>query len=158
VLRGLDDLRPTPLISRLRQLQAAGGRLQITQARVHQGEVTAVAAGALGLTAAGRLDGELTMTVAGLDRVLPLLGIDQLPPEFGSNGKVAAALNTLDRIFPGLSRAARTHAGAGLAAGLALLGQPGELEGQKAITLPLRFADGAVYLGPLRVGAVPPLY
>jgi hypothetical protein len=158
VLHGLDDLRPLPLLMRLRQLQAAGGRLEVRQARLHQGEVTAVAAGTLGLTAEGRLNGELTMTVAGLDRVLPLLGIDQLPPEIGGNGKVAAALGTLDRIFPGLSRAARTHAGAGIAAGLALLGRPTELEGQKAIALPLRFADGAVYLGPLRVGAVQPLY
>jgi hypothetical protein len=158
VLNGLDNLRPLPVPERLRQLQAAGGRLEVTRARLHQGEVTAVAVGSLGLTAAGRLDGELTMSVAGLDRVLPLLGIDQLPPDLVGNGKVTAALNSLDGIFLGLSRAARSHAGAGLAAGLAFLGQPTQLEGQKAIALPLRFADGVVYLGPLRVGTVPPLY
>jgi len=36
--------------------------------------------------------------------------------------------------------------------GLSLLGRPAELEGRKALALPLRFVGGAVYLGPLRVG------
>lgn len=157
-LHGLDNLQPLPLPSRLKQLQAAGGRLEITQARVHQGEVTAVAAGTLSLSAEGRLNGELSMTAAGLDRVLPLLGIDQLTGESGSNGRVGAALDKLDRVFPGLGQIARKHAGAGLAAGLALLGKPANLEGRKAIALPLRFVDGAIFLGPLRVGMVKPLF
>lgn len=157
-LHGLDNLQPLPIQTRLKQLQSAGGRLEITKARVHQGDVTAVAAGTLSLTAEGRLNGELSMTAAGLDRVLPLLGIDQLTGENGAEGKVAAALGKLDRVFPGLGQIARKHAGAGLAAGLALLGRPAQLEGQKAIALPLRFADGAVYLGPLRVGMVKPLF
>lgn len=157
-LFGLDNLRPLPIPARLKQLQGAGGRLEITKARVHQGEMTAVAAGTLSLTAEGRLNGELSMTVAGLDRVLPLLGIDQLVGENGGNSKVGAALDKLDRVFPGLGRVARAHAGAGVAAGLALLGRPAELEGQKALALPLRFADGVVYLGPLRVGVVKALF
>jgi hypothetical protein len=159
VLRGLDNLRPLPTPARLKQLQSANGRLEITHARVHQGELTAVAVGTLGLTPEGRLNGELNMTVAGLDRVLPLLGLDQLVANSGgSGGKVAAALDKLDRVFPGLGRAARAHAGAGLAAGLAILGKPAELEGQKALALPLRFVEGAIYLGPLRVGEIKPLF
>jgi len=155
VLRGLDDLRPLPIPARLKQLQAAGGRLEIKQARVQQGDVTAVAAGSLGLSANGGLDGELNVTVAGLDRVLPLLGIDQLVPR---SNTLAPALGALDRLVPGLGRAARNQAGAGLALGLSLLGRPAELEGRKALALPLRFVGGAVYLGPLRVGAVAPLF
>jgi hypothetical protein len=155
VLRGLDNLRPLPIPARLRQLQAAGGRLEIRRARLQQGDVTAVAAGSLGLTAGGRLDGEVNLTVAGLDRVLPLLGIDELVPP---NSNLAPALGALDRLLPGLGQAARNRAGAGLALGLSLIGKPTELEGRNAIALPLRFADGAVYLGPLRVGAVAPLF
>jgi len=155
MLRGLDDLRPKPLPARLRQLQAAGGRLQVKQARVQQGDVTAVAAGSLGLTSDGRLDGELDMTVAGLDRVLPLLGIDQLMPK---NEKLAPALGALDRLVPGLGQVVRNQAGTGLAVGLALIGRPAELEGRKALALPLRFVEGSVYLGPVRVGEVAPLY
>jgi hypothetical protein len=154
-LRGLDNLRPLPLPARLRQLQAAGGRLEIKQARIQQGDVLAVAAGSLGLTRDGRLDGELTVTAAGLDKVLPKLGIDQL---VASPQALEPTFGALDRLLPGLGRIARKQAGTGLAVGLALIGQPAELEGRKAISLPLRFADGAVYLGPVKVGAVAPLF
>lgn len=155
VLRGLDNLQPLPIPARLKQLQAAGGRFEIKQARVQQGDVTAVAAGSLGLTSSGRLDGELTVTVAGIERVLPQLGIEPLGPVTNT---LAPALGALDRLVPGLGRAARNPAGAGLAMGLSLLGKPAELEGRKALALPLRFVGGAVYLGPLRVGVVAPLY
>lgn len=154
-LRGLDNLRPLPLPARLRQLQAAGGRLEIKQARMRQGELLAVAAGSLGLTSDGRLDGELNVTAAGLDRVLPKLGIDQLVP---SPQALAPAFGALDRLIPGLGRVARDKAGASLAVGLALIGRPAELEGRKAISVPLRFVEGSVYLGPVRVGAVAPLF
>jgi hypothetical protein len=32
------------------------------------------------------------------------------------------------------------------------------LEGKKARSFPLRFVDGTVYLGPLKVGQVPALF
>jgi hypothetical protein len=153
-LRGLDNLRPLPLPARLRQLQAAGGRLEIKQARIQQGDVLAVAAGSLGLTQDGRLDGELTITAAGLDRALPKLGIDQLMP----SQALEPTFGALDRLIPGLGRVARNRAGTGLAVGLALIGTPAELEGRKAISVPLRLVDGAVFLGPVKVGAVAPLF
>jgi hypothetical protein len=155
VLRGFDNLLPMPLPARLRQLQAAGGRLEIKRARIRQGEVLAVADGSIGLSPQGRLDGALNVTVAGLDRVLPQLGIDQLVPD---HDRLAPAFGALDRLLPGLGRAARNQAGAGLAIGLTLLGKPAELEGRKALALPLRFVDGAVYLGPLRLGVIAPLF
>jgi hypothetical protein len=43
-------------------------------------------------------------------------------------------------------------------AGINALGKEATLEGKPARTFPLRFADGAVYLGPLKVGQVPPLF
>jgi hypothetical protein len=39
-----------------------------------------------------------------------------------------------------------------------MIGQPAELEGRQAVTLPLRFTDGVVFLGPLRVGEIAPLF
>ena len=69
LLRGLKDFAPKPWPERFREIQAAGGRLDFTQSRVQQGETIAVAAGSLALTPAGYLDGELTMTVAGLERI-----------------------------------------------------------------------------------------
>ena len=155
VLRGLDDLRPRPIPARLRQWQAAGGRLEIKRARIQRGDVAAVASGSLGLTDDGRLDGELNVTVAGLQQVLRQLGIDELAP---GNNSLAPALGALDRLLPGLGQVARNRAGAGLAMGLALIGRPAELDGRKALTLPLKFVAGAVHLGPLRVGSVAPLF
>jgi hypothetical protein len=38
------------------------------------------------------------------------------------------------------------------------LGKEAELEGKNARSFPLRFADGAVFLGPIKVGQIPPLF
>jgi hypothetical protein len=92
VLRGLADLRPMPIPARLRQLQRAGGRLEIKQARVRQGDLTAVAAGSFGLTAGGLLEGELSVTVAGIERVLPMLGIDKLISQGGRRDRDGRAV------------------------------------------------------------------
>jgi len=39
-----------------------------------------------------------------------------------------------------------------------LMGQPTELEGKRAVLLPLRFDDGVVSLGPLKLGVTPSLF
>jgi hypothetical protein len=41
---------------------------------------------------------------------------------------------------------------------VAALGQRTVLDGKPAVAFPIRFADGAVFLGPFRVGEVPPLF
>jgi len=41
VLRGAPDLAPKPLVQRLREIQAANGRLDITNARLQQGDIVA---------------------------------------------------------------------------------------------------------------------
>ena len=38
------------------------------------------------------------------------------------------------------------------------MGQPTSIDNQPAIVLPLRFVDGAIYLGMLRIGEVPALF
>ena len=72
LLRGLKDFSPKPWPVRFREMQAAGGRIDITQARVQQGETIAVGSGSLSLNANGRLDGQLRVTVAGA-RAVPRL-------------------------------------------------------------------------------------
>jgi hypothetical protein len=107
----------------------------------------------LRITSRGTLDGELQLTVAGIDKLVTLLGVDKAVGQ--------ASQRALDRYAPGLNldRLLGSRGGAALAAaGAAMLGQPAELEGRKAVTLPLRFADGVVFLGPLRVGEVAPLF
>ncbi len=167
LLRGLNNLTPKPWPERFRQLQAAGGRIEITRSRIQQGDLLAIASGSLGLTESGKLDGLLSITVAGIDTVIPKLGLDQLLQSQGTLDRVAPGvksddvnkvLGALDRMIPGLGRTARQSVNASASAGIAMLGQPATLEGRKALALPLRFVDGAVHIGPLKVGEVPPLF
>ena len=158
-LRGLSTLAPKPWPQPLRELQAAGGRIEVKRLRLQQGEAIAVATGALGLTPAGRPHGELMVTAAGLEKFLPALGVESLVPPGSSGGeRINSALGALDRIMPGLGQVARDRAGLGLAAGVLLLGEQTELEGKRAVRLPLRFNDGAVSLGPISLGQIAPLF
>jgi hypothetical protein len=52
----------------------------------------------------------------------------------------------------------KQNANAGIAVGINALGKEAELEGKKARAFPLRFVDGAVFLGPIKVGQTPPLF
>jgi hypothetical protein len=170
MLSGLKDFAPKPWPVRFRELQAAGGHVEIVSSRIAQGDLLAVAAGTLGLTANGRLDGELQMTVAGLETVIPALGIEKMLDEGvpqATLDRVAPGVKTkdlnnlfgaLDRAIPGLGKAVKQNASVGVAAGINALGKEAVLEGRKARTFPLRFVDGTVFLGPIKVGQVPALY
>ena len=170
LLSGLKDFSPKPWPERFRELQAAGGHVEIVQSRIAQGDLLAVAAGTLGLTANGRLDGELQMTVAGIEKVIPALGLEKMLDEGvpqATLDRVAPGVKTqdlnnlfgaLDRAVPGLGKVIKQNANFGVAAGINALGKEAVLEGKKARAFPLRFVDGAVFLGPLKVGQVPPLF
>jgi hypothetical protein len=170
MLSGLKDFSPKPWPQRFREIQAAGGHVEIVQSRVQQGELVAVAAGTLGLSANGRLDGELQMTVAGIEKVIPALGIEKMLDEGvpqATLDRVAPGVKTsdvnnlfgaLDRAIPGLGKVVKQNANIGVAAGINALGKEAVLEGKKARAFPLRFVDGTVFLGPLKVAQVPPLF
>ena len=155
VLRGLNDFGPKPWPARFREIQAAGGRIDITQARVQQGETIAVGGGSLSLNANGRLEGQLRVTVAGVEAFLNNIGAQQMVQNSPNMDKLAG---TLDRLLPGLGNAARQQTGAGMSLGINLLGEQTTLEGKRAVTLPLRFDDGSVFLGPIQIGNAPALF
>jgi hypothetical protein len=157
-LSGMKDLSPKTWPERFREIQEAGGKIDVKAARVAQSEWLATGSGALGLTANGRLDGEIRVTIAGLDKLLQQLGVDYLSRPGNGSDKLNSAFNALDKIAPGLGGLARDRAAPAIAAGAAMLGQATELEGRKAVALPLRFDDGKVYLGPIRVGDTQPLF
>jgi hypothetical protein len=169
-LSGLKDLAPKPWPQRFREIQAAGGNVEIVQSRIAQGDLVAVAAGTLGLDPQGRLEGELQMTVAGLEKVIPALGLEKMLDEGvpqATLDRVAPGVKTqdvnnlfgaLDRAIPGLGKVVKQNVNVGVAAGINALGKEAELEGKKARSFPLRFADGAVFLGPVKVGQIPPLF
>src|SRR3990170_2151119 len=170
MLSGLKDFSPKPWPERFREIQAAGGRAEIVQSRIAQGDLISVATGTLSLNAGGRLEGELQMTVAGIEKVIPALGIekmleegvpqstlDRVAPGVKSQD-VTNLLGALDKAIPGFGRVVKQNANVGVAAGINSLGKEAVLEGKKARAFPLRFVDGAVFLGPLKVGMVPPLF
>ena len=155
VLRGLVDYAPKPWPARFRELQAAGGRIDITQARVQQGDTLAVGDGSLSIDSNGQLAGELHLTVAGLEPFLTAIGAAKAIQQSHGMDKVAGML---DRLAPGLGDVARQSAGANLGLGIAMLGKPATLDGRQAVTLPLRFSDGTAYLGPVPLGSTPKLF
>lgn len=157
-LRGMKDLSPKTWPERFREIQEAGGKIEVKTARIAQADWLATGSGALGLSASGRLQGEIRVTVAGLDKLLQQIGVDYLARPGGGSDKLNSAFNALDKIAPGLGGLARERAAPALAAGAAMLGQPTELEGRKAVALPLRFDDGKVYLGPMKIGETAPLF
>jgi hypothetical protein len=170
MVHGLRDLSPKPWPERFREIQATGGHVEIVQSRIQQGDLVAVATGSLGLSPSGCLDGELQMTVAGLEKVVAALGIDKMLEQGvpqSTLDRVAPGVRTqdinnlmgaLDRAIPGLGKVVKQNANVGVAAGLGALGKDAVLEGRKARSFPLRFSDGAVFLGPLQVAQIPPLF
>ncbi|MGN6573334.1 MAG: DUF2125 domain-containing protein [Pseudolabrys sp.] len=155
VLRGVKDFAPKPWKERLRELQAAGGRIEVPQARVSQGDILAVGSGALTLNASGRLDGQIRVTIAGLEQFLDKIGAKQMVQTSPAMDKLAGAL---DRLAPGLGNAARQQLSENIGTGINALGEKTTLENRPAVTLPLRFDDGAMFLGPIPIGKMPPLF
>jgi hypothetical protein len=170
VLSGLKDFSPKPWPERFRELQAAGGHVEIVQSRIQQGDLVGLATGTLGLSPNGGIEGELQMTVAGIEKVISALGIDKMLEDGvpqATLDRVAPGVKTqdinnlmgaLDRAIPGLGKVVKKNAGVGVAAGINALGKEADLEGRKARSFPLRFVDGAVFLGPLKVAQIPPLF
>jgi hypothetical protein len=155
VMRGLGDFSPKPWHERFRELQQRGGRIDITQARIVQGETLAVGSGSLAIDSSGQLDGQLEVTVAGLEPFLISIGAQQAIQKSQSMDKVAGMLN---RLSPGLGDVARQQAGANLSAGINMLGKPATLEGRNAVALPLIFKGGTAYLGPIPLGPTPVMF
>ncbi|QDW41167.1 DUF2125 domain-containing protein [Bradyrhizobium sp. KBS0727] len=169
-LTGLKDFSPKPWPERFREIQAAGGHVEIVRSRIQQGDLVAIAAGTLSLNTNGRIDGELQMTVAGIEKVIPALGIEKMLEEGvpqATLDRVAPGVKSqdlnnlfgaLDKAIPGLGKVVKQNANVGVAAGINSLGTAAELEGKKARAFPLRFVDGVVFFGPIRVAQVPPLF
>src|SRR5665213_353863 len=156
VLHGLNNFAPKPWPARFREIQAAGGRIDITAARVRQGDTIAVGEGALSLNASGRLQGQLRVTVSGVESFLATIGAQQAVQTSPDMDKVAGAL---DRLLPGLGGMARQQAtGSNLSLGINLLGEHTTLEGKPAVIVPMHFDDGSIFLGPIKIGNAPALF
>jgi hypothetical protein len=147
-LVGLRNFQPKSWTERFREIQQANGRIEVRNARLKQGDLLAVATGNLKLTKQGYLDGELTVTATGVEKILPALGLEALARQGGSRSqKLGAALSLLDQMAPGA-----------ISSAVSLLGEQVELEGRRATKMPLRFKDGFATLGPVKLGQTPSLF
>ncbi len=163
VLRGLRDLSPKPWADRFREMQTAGGGIEIKSLRIARGDALIVGIGNLSINAHGRLDGLIRIAIVGIEHIVPDLGLDRAIERgvdrlAGANGASRQGANALNRLMPGLGEAVRETANASLIENLKKMGQPTEIDNKPAILLPLRFADGLVFLGLLPLGEMPPLF
>jgi hypothetical protein len=163
VLRGFNDLSPKPWAERFREMQAANGGVEIKSVRFVQGGIIVAGKGTLKVNDHGKLDGLVRVAVVGLEQIVPLLGVDHLIAQgidrlSGAEGSAAQGMSALDRLIPGLGGAIRESANASMVETIKKMGEPAMIDQQPATILPLRFVDGAVYLGMLRLGDAPPLF
>jgi hypothetical protein len=163
VLTGFKDLSPKPISARFREMQAAGGNIQIKSLRIERTDAVVVGTGTLTVNEHGRLDGLVRIAISGLENVVPQLGIDQLIDKgisriAGVNGQPGQGLSALDRLVPGLSGVVRQTASSSLIDDVKKMGEPTQIDNKPATALPLRFSDGSVYFGIIRIGEVPALF
>ena len=163
-VRGLKDLSPKPWADRFREMQSApDSGIELKSLRMTRGDIVVVGTGTVNVNAHGKLDGLVRVAIVGIERLVPLIGIDRLIAQgidrlAGSSGAAAQGVSALDRLVPGLGGALRNTANATMIENLKKMGEPTSIDGKPALVLPLRFADGSVYFGMLRLGEVPPLF
>lgn len=124
------DLRPMPVMQRLKAWADAGGVARLDRFVVTAPKVAASATGNLALDSHGRLNGKLDLGFAGLnDLVQALDRTGAIPREV-----------------------------APIVSALAMVGKPGMVEGRKGSTFALGFEAGTLKLGGFPVGIVPRLF
>ena len=163
VFYGFKDLTPKPWPVRFREMHDANGKIEITRLRLAQSDAIVVGTGTLTVNANGKLDGLIRVAIAGLDQIIPKLGVERLIGRGvdrlgGGSGQAQQGLNALERLMPGLGNVVRDSANAGIIDNLNKMGQPTEIDKKPAVLLPLNFSDGFVSLGMVPLGEVPPLF
>src|SRR6185437_8719427 len=162
VLRGFKDLEQKPLAQRFRELHDNNGAIELKSLRLTRADAILVGSGTVTVNARGRLDGTLQVAVYGLDALIPQLGIDraiqQQIDRLAGAGQAEQGLEALNRIVPGLGGIVRQGTTATVVDNIKKMGKPTQIDDKPAVALPLRLADGAVYLGIFRMGERPPLF
>jgi hypothetical protein len=163
VMRGFKDFSPKPWPVLFRDMQAEGGGIEIVSFRIERTDAIVVGTGRLSLNTDGKLDGVLNVAVAGVENIVPLLGIDQMIGQgvdrlTGGSGSSDQGLNTLDRLLPGLGGVVREQTNSSVIDTIKKMGEPTEIDKKPAIALPLRVNDGVVSVGIIPVGVLPALF
>jgi hypothetical protein len=162
VFKGFKDLAPKPWAQRFREMQAAGGSIEIKRLRLERKDSIIVGEGELTLNPDGKVEGLIRVAISGVENIVPQLGIDRAISRgigrLSGDKDTSQGLNMLDQLMPGLGGAIRSTATASVIDSLNKMGQPAAIDNKPAIMLPLRFSDGSSYLGMIPLGDVPPLF
>ncbi len=162
VFKGFKDLAPKPWSQHFREMQAADGSIEIKRLRLDRTDSIIIGVGTLTLNADGKLEGLIRVAISGVENIVPQLGIDRAISrginQIAGDKSGGQGLSALDRLMPGLGNAVRDTANSSVIDSLNKMGQPTEIDNKPAIVLPLRVSDGAVYLGMVPLGALPPLF
>jgi hypothetical protein len=157
-LHDVDNPTPQMLSARLRDWQSRGGRLEVAEARIKQGDAIASGTGQIRLSDSGRVDGALRVSAAGLYQRLALSYIRDGQSGAREREQLAQAAFGAPRIVSrslGAPSSTQPEREAG---------RPSERQQQQASTqsgnqeIPIRFVDGTMFLGTTALGKVPPLF
>lgn len=124
------DMRPMPVAERLRAWAAAGGVLRVDRFVITTPEIAVSAEGTGMLNRQGLVNGNVTLGFAGLT---------ELTRRLDQAGVIPSGW-------------------APIVAAVAMVGRPAEVSGRKGASFALGFKDGMLRLGPVPVGAIPPLF
>lgn len=162
VLRGFKDLQQKPLAERFRELHDNNGAIELKSLRLQRADAILTGSGSVTVNANGRLDGMLQVSVYGLDTLVPQLGIDraiqQQIDRLAGAGQAEQGLAALDRLVPGLGGLVRQGTTATVVDDVKKMGKPTQIDDKPAVALPLRLANGAAYVGMIRIGEIPALF
>lgn len=126
----VDNLQPMSMAERIRAWAAANGTLKVDTFSLTTPKAALTASGALGVDPQGRVFGVVSLGFA---------GIDELTKALAQGGVITPEM-------------------ASIANALALAGRPGDVAGRRGTTFSITLKEGAVQLGKVPVGIIPPLF
>lgn len=156
----VDNQTPHMFFTRLRDWQSRGGRLEVQEARIQQGDELATGAGQIRLSASGQLEGGLRVNTTGLYARLAQSYIRDGKSGARERERLAQSFLGGPRIHTRSLGSSQSDRSADREAGLR-----GERDRQQAmppqvgnLEIPIRIIDGTVYLGSTGLGKLPPFF
>jgi Uncharacterized protein conserved in bacteria (DUF2125) len=150
VLRNPGAQSGQSLAETLRDWQSRGGHIDVAEARIQQGDALATGSGHVGLNLNGGVEGSVHLDASGPYR--------QLAQSYLRDGNTGAReREQLAQAYFGQPRVQTRSLGASPDAPAPARPLLAPTQGGK-LEIPIRFVNGAVYLGSTGLGAIPPLF
>jgi hypothetical protein len=152
ILRNPGAKSAQSLAETLQDWQSRGGHIDVAEARIQQGDAVATGSGHIGLNLNGGLEGSVHLDASG-----PYRQLAQSYLRDGNSG--AHEREQMAQAYLGQPRVQTRSLGGSPEAPAPVRPQPLLKPAQGAkLDIPIRFVNGAVYLGSTGLGAIPPLF